>query len=188
MKKDILRYFINYCKDSSGEFDLEFMNRILDKGFVISNSNNEFKIPEKNFYVLGGTFEFGKLIYDSIFPGEILSERLIDNGFNNNLVKLEKLLGDDYSIIEDIGLVEVTDGKSIFINYPLLFKLTELGVMQLIQNRGIVISYDETQNNIILSSIVSYVIYYGATDNHPPVQPTPSVLQYSIFGELPPAP
>ena len=120
--KDILKYFINYCKNSSGQFSVETMDRFLDKGFVITNSDNEFKKPTKNLYVLGATQSFQKIQEAlSNFP-----ERTNDNGFQNNLVRLQNLLGNNYQLLEEIGLVELIDGNSIFINYPELFTVTDV--------------------------------------------------------------
>jgi hypothetical protein len=50
-KKDILKYFIDYCKDDNGVFDSEMFDRLIDKGEVFTNENGEFEIPEKNVYV-----------------------------------------------------------------------------------------------------------------------------------------
>jgi hypothetical protein len=50
-KKDILKYFIDYCKDDNGVFDSEMFDRLIDKGEVLINENGEFEIPEKNVYV-----------------------------------------------------------------------------------------------------------------------------------------
>ena len=171
--KDILKYFINNCKNSSGQFSVETMDRLLDKGFVITNSDNEFKKPTKNLYVLGATQSFQKIQEAlSDFP-----ERTNDNGFQNNLVKLQNLLGNNYQLLEEIGLVELIDGNSIFINYPELF--TIFNDMLLLIIKGVVVNYDEQNNNIIISSIETYLKYYEA------VTPTiPSGLEYSILGEL----
>ena len=171
--KDILKYFINYCKNSSGQFSLEAMDRLLDKGFVITNSDNEFKKPTKNLYVLGDTQSFQK-IQEALpdFP-----ERTNDNGFQNNLVKLQNLLGNNYQLLEEIGLVELIDGNSIFINYPELF--TIFNDMLLLIIKGVVVNYDDQNNNIIISSVETYLKYNES------VTPTiPSGLEYSILGEL----
>ena len=171
--KDILKYFINNCKNSSGQFSVETMDRLLDKGFVITNSDNEFKKPTKNLYVLGATQSFQKIQEAlSDFP-----ERTNDNGFQNNLVKLQNLLGNNYQLLEEIGLVELIDGNSIFINYPELFTVTN-DYIRLI-DRGVVVNYDDQYNNIIISSVETYLKYNEATT------PTiPSGLEYSILGEL----
>ena len=50
-KKDILKYFIDYCKDDNGVFDSEMFDRLIDKGEILTNENGEFEIPEKNVYV-----------------------------------------------------------------------------------------------------------------------------------------
>ena len=171
--KDILKYFINNCKNSSGQFSVETMDRLLDKGFVITNSDNEFKKPTKNLYVLGATQSFQKIQEAlSDFP-----ERTNDNGFQNNLVKLQNLLGNNYQLLEEIGLVELIDGNSIFINYPELFTVTN-DYIRLI-DRGVVVNYDDQYNNIIISSVETYLKYNEAT--------TPTIhsgLEYSILGEL----
>ena len=79
--------------------------------------------------------------------------------------------------MEEIGLVELIDGNSIFINYPELF--TIFNDMLLLIIKGVVVNYDEQNNNIIISSIETYLKYYEA------VTPTiPSGLEYSILGEL----
>jgi hypothetical protein len=171
--KDILKYFINYCKNSSGQFSVEAMDRLLDKGFVITNSDNEFKKPTKNLYVLGDTQSFQKIQEAlSDFP-----ERTNDNGFQNNLVRLQNLLGNDYQTLEEIGLVELIDGNSIFINYPELF--TIFNDMLLLIIKGVVVNYDDQNNNIIISSVETYLKYNEAAT------PTiPSGLEYSILGEL----
>ena len=171
--KDILKYFINYCKNSSGQFSLEAMDRLLDKGFVITNSDNEFKKPTKNLYVLSSVESFQKFLDAT----QTFNERTNDNGFQNNLVKLQNLLGNNYQLLEEIGLVELIDGNSIFINYPELF--TIFNDMLLLIIKGVVVNYDEQNNNIIISSIETYLKYYEA------VTPTiPSGLEYSILGEL----
>lgn len=173
--KDILKYFINYCKNSSGQFSVDAMDRLLDKGFVITNSDNEFKKPTKNLYTLGDTQVFLKLL--EAVPNEFFTERTVDNGFDNGLIKLEKLLGNDYQTLEEIGLVELIDGNSIFINYPQLFTIFD-GTFRLIE-KGIVVNYDEQNNNIIISSVETFLKY---NESVTPI--IPSGLEYSILGEL----
>jgi hypothetical protein len=173
--KDILKYFINYCKDSSGQFSLEAMDRLLDKGFVITNSDNEFKKPTKNLYLLGDVRAFQKVT--ETLPQGIFSERTVDNGFDNGLIKLEKLLGNDYQTLEEIGLVELIDGNSIFINYPQLFTIFN-DTFRLIE-KGIVVNYDEQNNNIIIASVETFLKY---NESVTPI--IPSGLEYSILGEL----
>jgi hypothetical protein len=171
--KDILKYFINYCKNSSGQFSVETMDRLLDKGFVITNSDNEFKKPTKNLYVLSSNESFQKFLDAT----QNFNERTQDNGFENNLIKLQTLLGNNYQTLEQIGLVELIDGNSTFINYQELFTLFN-GTFRSIE-RGVVVNYDEQNNNIIISSIETFLKYYEA------VTPTiPSGLEYSILGEL----
>jgi hypothetical protein len=65
-KKDILKYFIDYCKDDNGVFDSEMFDRLIDKGEVLTNENGEFEIPEKNIYVLASVetyLKFGEAYY-----------------------------------------------------------------------------------------------------------------------------
>jgi hypothetical protein len=173
--KDILKYFINYCKNSSGQFSVDTMYIFLDKGFVITNSDNEFKKPTKNLYVLSSVASFQK-IQDALpdFP-----ERTNDNGFQNNLVKLQSLLGNNYQFLEEIGLVELIDGNSIFINYPELFVVID-NYIRLI-DKGVVVNYDDQYNNIVISSVETYLKYNEAT-----VPTIPSGLEYSILESNPP--
>ena len=183
--KDILKYLIDYCKDSDGVLSVEVLDRLLDKGFVITNSNNEFKLPSKNLYILCDGDKFIDWVYNNVLPGEywpyLITERTIDNGFEKNLVSLQKILSpSDYQQLEEGALVEVVDGESIFINYPRLFT-KDSGVFRLIQ-RGVVVFYDERYNNIIISSVETF-----STQNRylNPIQP--EILpgfKYSVFGEL----
>jgi hypothetical protein len=173
--KDILKYFINYCKNSSGQFSTEMMDVLLDKGFVITNSNNEFKKPTKNLYTLSGTQSFQKLL-DTV-PNEFFTERTKDNGFNNGLVRLQNLLGNDYQTLEEIGLVELIDGNSIFINYPQLFTIFN-DTFRLIE-KGLVVNYDEQNNNIIISCVETFLKYKESAEVI-----ISSGLDYSILGEL----
>jgi hypothetical protein len=176
--KDILRYFINYCKDSSGQFSVQAMDRLLDKGFVITNSNNVFKKPSKNFYVLSNVETFQKFI-DAVTPGTF-SERQTDNGFENGIFKLQALLKNNYEIFQQGGLAELIDGESIFINYPLLFTFYN-DVFRLLQ-KGVVINYDNQNNNITISSTETYLKYLEAA--RPAI---PSGLKYSILDAVIPA-
>jgi hypothetical protein len=173
--KDILKYFINYCKNSSGQFSVETMDRLLDKGFVITNSDNEFKKPTKNLYLLGDVRAFQKVT--ETLPQGIFSERTQDNGFENNLIKLQTLLGNNYQTLEEGGLVELIDGNSSFMTYSLLFTLYK-ETFRLIQ-KGVVVNYDEQNNNIIISSVETFLKYNEASQPEIPLG-----LQYSILGEL----
>jgi hypothetical protein len=171
--KDILKYFIDYCKDSDGVFSFGVMDRVLDKGLVITNSDNEFKKPKKNLYVLSSVESFQKFLDAT----QNFNERTVDNGFDNGLVRLQNLLGNNYQTLEEIGLVELIDGNSIFINYPQLFTIFNDTFSLII--KGVVVNYDDQYNNIIISSIETYLKYNEAT------RPTiPSGLEYSILGEL----
>jgi hypothetical protein len=65
-KKDILKYFIDYCKDDNGVFDSEMFDALIDKGEVLTNENGEFEIPEKNIYVFASVetyLKFGEAYY-----------------------------------------------------------------------------------------------------------------------------
>jgi hypothetical protein len=175
MKKDILRYFIDYCKDSSGNFDVEMFVNVLDRGFVITNDKDEFEKPVDDIYVLGRTEQFNKITV--LYGFENFEERETDNGFQNpGLAQLQTLLGDDYSIITQNGLVELVTGNSKFINYPELFTITESELP--IIDKVVVINYDTQYNNIIISSIDTFLGYAEAAG---PV--LPSNLKYSIIGE-----
>jgi hypothetical protein len=177
MKKDILRYFIDYCKDSSGNFNVEMFNRLISEGFVITNDKDEFEKPVDDIYVLGRTEEFSKLVEALTFSEESFEERETDNGFQNpGLAQLQTLLGDDYSIITQNGLVELVTGNSKFINYPELFTLynEELPII----DKVVVINYDTQYNNIIISSIDTFLIYAEQA-----ALVLPSNLKYSITGE-----
>jgi hypothetical protein len=183
MKKDILRYFIDYCKDSSGNFDVEMFVNVLDKGFVITNDKDEFEKPVDDIYVLGRTEMFSKITI--FYDFENLEERETYNGFQNpGLTQLQILLGDDYSLITQNGLVELVTGNSKFINYPELFTITEIEFEDELVNglpiidKVVVISYDAQYNNIIISSIETFLKY---AESRGPV--LPSNLKYSITGE-----
>jgi hypothetical protein len=183
MKKDILRYFIDYCKDSSGNFDVEMFVNVLDKGFVITNDKDEFEKPVDDIYVLGRTEEFSKITV--LYDFENFEERETDNGFQNpGLTQLQTLLGDDYSIIDEFGLVELVTGNSKFINYPELFTITEIEFEDELVNglpiidRVVVINYDAQYNNIIISSIETFLRYAEAVQ-----LVLPSNLKYSVTGE-----
>lgn len=183
--KDILKYFIDYCKDSDGVFSVEKMDRFLDKGFVITNSNNEFKLPSKNLYILCDGNTFINRVYNNVSPGEywpyLITERTIDNGFEKNLDRLQTILSpSDYQQLEEGALVEVVDGESIFIKYPRLF--TKINDIFLLIQKGVVIFYDERYNNIIISSVETFSNqnkYLNFTQ--PEILPG---FKYSVFGEL----
>ena len=181
--KDILKYLIDYCKDSDGVLSVEVLDRLLDKGFVITNSNNEFKLPSKNLYILCAGSTYADFIINGSFPYPF-PQRTADNGFEKNLVSLQKILSpSDYQQLENDGLVEVVDGKSIFINYPRLFTKAN-NVFRLIQ-KGVVVFYDERYNNIIISCVESFT----NKDNKYFEQTQPEILpgfQYSLFGEITP--
>ena len=177
MKKDILRYFIDYCKDSSGNFDIEMFVNVLVKGFVITNDKDEFEKPVDDIYVLGRTEEFNKITSTFLYDFENFEERETDNGFENpGLTQLQTLLGDDYLIITQNGLVELVTGNSKFINYPELFTITESELP--IIDKVVVINYDTQYNNIIISSIETFLKYAEAVQ-----LVLPPLIKYSITGE-----
>jgi hypothetical protein len=185
-KKDILRYFIDYCKDSD-IFNASNFNRITDKGVVITNEDKDFEIPVDNIYLISSAVTFNKLL--SSYNPEDFEQIEIDNGFQNpGLTQLETALGNDYSTINQNGFVEVVSGtNSKFTNYNEFFSsgidskgqpLLPYEVFNMILERGIVINYDERYNNIIISSVETWLKYAEAA------QISLSNLKYSVTGDV----
>ena len=186
-KKDILRYFIDYCKDDSDIFNASNFNRITDKGVVITNEDKDFEIPVDNIYLISSAVTFNKLL--SSYNPEDFEQIEIDNGFQNpGLTQLETALGNDYSTINQNGFVEVVSGtNSKFTNYNEFFSsgidskgkpLLPYQVFNMILERGIVISYDEQYNNIVISSVETWLKYAESA------QISLSNLKYSVTGDV----
>jgi hypothetical protein len=186
-KKDILRYFIDYCKDDSDIFNASNFNRITDKGVVITNENKDFEIPVDNIYLISSAVTFNKLF--SSYNTEDFEQIEIDNGFQNpGLTQLETALGNDYSTINQNGFVEVVSGtNSKFTNYNEFFSsgidskgqpLLPYEVFNMILERGIVINYDERYNNILISSVETWLKYAESA------QISLSNLKYSVTGDV----
>ena len=181
MEKDILRYFIDYCKDGNG-INVDLFVRILDKGIILTNEKDEFEKPVNDIYLISNTDTFNKLFNYGYFNIEDFGERQTDNGFETpGLTQLQTALGNDYSIITEKGLVELIPGNSKFLDYPELFKISEIesNYMLLILEKGVVINYDRRYNNIILSSVETWLKYAEGVQLI-----LTSPLTYSVTGDV----
>jgi hypothetical protein len=179
MEKDILRYFIDYCKDGNG-INVDLFVRILDKGIILTNEKDEFEKPVNDIYLISNTDTFNKLF--GYFNIEDFGERQTDNGFETpGLTQLQTALGNDYSIITEKGLVELIPGNSKFLDYPELFKISEIerSNYMLLLERGVVINYDRRYNNIILSSVETWLKYAEGVQLI-----LTSPLTYSVTGDV----
>ena len=181
MEKDILRYFIDYCKDGNG-INVDLFVRILDKGIILTNEKDEFEKPVNDIYLISNTDTFNKLFNYGHFNIEDFRERQTDNGFETpGLTQLQTALGNDYSIITKKGLVELIPGNSKFLDYPELFKISEIERRNymLLLERGVVINYDRRYNNIMLSSVETWLKYVEGVQLI-----LTSPLTYSVTGDV----
>jgi hypothetical protein len=210
MKKDILRYFIDYCK-SDADYDPNLgtnitlqpqaFDRILDKGLVLTNESGEFEAPEKNIYVLAsvetylkfaeafGTdneseddidiniaasvetyLKFNEAYYSQVFnlnynyenQTEFLSTWLnIINWSNIEWSDRTEEVEDKVEILDrvldkgivELGYLKIKNYSEVYEN-PLVFDR--------ILDKGIVISYNGINNNILISSVETYLKYAEA--------------------------
>jgi hypothetical protein len=224
MKKDILRYFIDYCKsDADYDPDLgtiitlqaESFDRILDKGLVLTNESGEFEAPEKNVYVFASVetyLKFNEVVatnnesdddidiniaasvetylkfneavrnnqqvfslnYNYENQTEFLSTWLnIINWSNIEWSDKTEEVQDKVQIFDrivDKGIVEL--GYLKIKNYSEVYENPE--VFDRILDKGIVISYREINNNILISSVETYLKYADALGlPEPPAPPPP---------------
>jgi hypothetical protein len=161
--------------------------RILDKGIILTNEKDEFEKPVNDIYLISNTDTFNRLF--GYFNIEDFGERQTDNGFETpGLTQLQTALGNDYSTINQNVFVEVVSGtNSKFTNYNEFFSsgidskgqpLLPYQVFNMILERGIVISYDEQYNNIVISSVETWLKYAESA------QISLSNLKYSVTGDV----
>jgi hypothetical protein len=185
MEKDILRYFIDYCKDSNGIFNVDVFVKILEQGIILTNDKDEFQKPVDDIYLISNTETFNRLYY--YFNIEDFEERQTDNGFENpGLIQLQTNLGvpennDGYQIVDQYGMVELVSGNSKFLDYPELFTISEIDevLRMLLLEKGVVICYDVRYNNIILSSVETWLKYAEGVQLI-----FTSNLMYSVTGDV----
>jgi hypothetical protein len=78
-------------------------------------------------------------------------------------------------------LVELIPGNSKFLDYPELFKISEIesNYMLLILEKGVIVNYDRRYNNIILSSVETWLKYAEGVQLI-----LTSPLMYSVTGDV----
>jgi hypothetical protein len=221
MKKDILRYFIDYCK-SDADYDPnlgtnitlqpEAFDRILNKGLVLTNESGEFEAPEKNIYVISSIetylkfhealatdneseddidinvaasvesyLKFAEATAQTIGGEEMgYSDQVFNLKYNyeNQTEFLSTWLNIiNWSNIEWSDRTEEVEGKVEILDRVLDKGIVELGYLKIknysevyenplvfdrILDKGIVISYNGINNNILISSVETYLKYAEA--------------------------
>lgn len=208
MKKDILRYFIDYCKEDNSLIAEPF-DRILDKGIVLTNENGEFEAPEKNVYVFSGVetylkfaeavgsldeaseniainvassvetyLKFAEAVGQTVGQSEnTLNIRVSGNILEYNYENNTEFLSTWLNVMDWSNIAENLEEKFQIFERILDKGIVELGYLQLknysdiyedaetferILDKGIVISYREENNNILISSVETYLKYAEA--------------------------
>ena len=212
MKKDILRYFIDYCK-SDADYDPilgtnitlqpEAFDRVLDKGLVLTNESGEFETPEKNVYVFASVETYLKFnealttnnesdddidinIAASVETYLKFNEAVryypqvfnLNYNYENQTEFLSTWLNIiNWSNIEWSDRTEEVEGKVEILDRVLDKGIVELGYLKIknysevyenpevfdrILDKGIVVSYREINNNILISSVETYLKYAEA--------------------------
>jgi hypothetical protein len=221
MKKDILRYFIDYCKGDA-DYDPNLgtnitlqpvaFDRILDKGLVLTNESGEFEAPEKNIYVLASVETYLKFaealgtdneseddidinIAASVETYLKFNEAVryypqvfnLNYNYENQTEFLSTWLNIiNWSNIEWSDRTEEVEDKVEILDRVLDKGIVELGYLKIknysevyenplvfdrILDKGIVISYREMKNNILISSVETYLKYAEAIATVPATVP-----------------
>jgi hypothetical protein len=185
--ENIFKYFTEKFTES-GNVNYEKMDRILDKGMVLTNGG-KFDIPNGYLYTLASIETALKFLEASNGPDIVFTQWTTDNGFSGATSSISTGIlnewGSEYqSEFETKGVYEATNSRSDLSWFSTTYKFVlnygnEFSPSRIL-DKGIVIYYSSETDSIVFSSVETFLKYAEAVG----VYNTTLSIKYNYFGDM----
>jgi hypothetical protein len=182
--ENIFKYFTEKFTES-GNVDYEKMDRILDKGMVLTNGG-KFDLPNGYLYTLASIETALKFLEASNGPDIVFTQWTTDNGFSGATSSISTGIlnewGSEYqSEFETKGVYEATNSRSDLSWFSTTYKFVlnygnELTPSRFL-DKGIVIYYSSETDSIVFSGVETFLKYAEAVG----VSNTTLSIKYNYF-------
>jgi len=185
--ENIFKYFTEKFTES-GDVNYEKMDRIIDKGMVLTNGG-KFDLPNGYLYTLSSVETSAKFLEAISSESVVFTQWTTDNGFSGATSSISTGIlnewGSEYlAEFETKGVYEATNSRSDLSWFSTTYKFVlnygnEFSPSRIL-DKGIVIYYSSETDSIVFSGVETFLKYAEAVG----VSNTTLSIKYNYFGDM----